>query len=116
MGTIVLYHPIGKTLYLLTCSLLCFYITGLAMFLFSIMFLLNALTLVYCYVTYPECRKSFESLLLPNPPQSLYTNPDSNNHNTDVSQRSWSSYYSDIATNTTNVSSWVSERASLLRS
>jgi hypothetical protein len=112
IGTIILYHPIGKTLYLLTCSLLCFYITGIAMFLFSVLFLLNALTLIYCYVTYPECRKSFESL---QDQQSSIdgTNDGSNNSNNDVA-RSWS-YYSDIA-NAATASSWVSERASLLRS
>jgi hypothetical protein len=116
IGTIILYHPIGKTLYLLTCSLLCFYITGIAMFLFGCLFFFNALTLIYCYVTYPECRKSFESLQQQQQRQessTMDTNNDSSSSNNVA--RSWSSYYSDIA-NTATVSSWVSERASLLRS
>ena len=118
-GTIILYHPIGKTLYLLTCSILCYSITGTAMFLFAILFFGQALTLVYCYVTYPECRKSFDSLQ--QQPSSTTTTTsgstavtDSEGHHHNVA-RSWSSYYSEIA-NTATVTSWVSERASLLRS
>ena len=114
MGTIVLYHPMGKTLYLLTCSLLCCSITGMAMFLFALWFLANALTLIYCYVTYPECRTSFASS------SSTFTttteNDGSNNNDNNNVGRSWSSYYSDMANTTTVASSWVSERASLLRS
>ena len=113
MGTIVLYHPMGKTLYLLTCSLLCCSITGMAMFLFALWFLANALTLIYCYVTYPECRTSFASSS-----SSTFTteNDGSNNNDNNNVGRSWSSYYSDMANTTTVASSWVSERASLLRS
>ena len=106
VGTIILYHPMGKTSYLLVCSLLCFTITGIIMFLFGIVFLCNALTLIYCYVTYPECRQSFQT-----PSNNNNNNTDEDNNNV---SRSWSSYYSDIA-NTATVSSWVGERASLLR-
>ena len=115
MGTIVLYHPMGKTLYLLTCSLLCCSITGMAMFLFALWFLTNALTLIYCYVTYPECRTSFASSSSTFTTTTTENDGSHNNDNNNVG-RSWSSYYSDMANTTTVASSWVSERASLLRS
>ena len=113
IGTIILFHPIGKTSYLLICSLLCFFITGVMMSLFCIWFLGNAITLIYCYVTYPECRQSFQEQQQQYERSSSTTADGTDTNNV---ARSWSSYYSDIANTTTTVTtSWVSERASLLR-
>ena len=61
IGLMILYHPIGKTIYLVTCGCLCSWISGVWEKLLGLMFVANAGVLFYCWVTYPEFRRTFES-------------------------------------------------------
>lgn len=60
-GLMILYHPIGRMLYLTCCGVLCAWISNgnvvtLAM---GTWFVGNAALLLYCWVTYPEFRQTF---------------------------------------------------------
>jgi hypothetical protein len=110
IGLSILYHPLGRTMYLITCGVLCFWIGGLIEALLGLMFITNACALLYCWVTYPEFRKIFAS-----PERNTDNNNDgssSNNQSYSARSASWS-YYSDAASTTASL---VSERASLLGS
>jgi hypothetical protein len=58
-GLMILYHPIGRILYLITCGGLCFWIGGAVEALLGGMFIVNACGLLYCWITYPEFRRTF---------------------------------------------------------
>ena len=59
LGLLVLYHPIGKTIYLSVCGVLCCVVGGVS-YLLGVLFFLNAAVLLYCWLTYPEFRRTFE--------------------------------------------------------
>jgi len=59
LGLLVLYHPIGKTIYLSVCGVLCCVVGGVS-YLLGALFFLNAAVLLYCWLTYPEFRRTFE--------------------------------------------------------
>jgi hypothetical protein len=58
-GLMILYHPIGRIMYLMTCGGLCFWIGGAVEALLGGMFMVNAGGLLYCWITYPEFRRTF---------------------------------------------------------
>lgn len=60
VGLMVLYHPVGKTIYLAVCGALCWVIGGPADYLLGLLFFLNAAVLLYCWTTYPEFRRTFD--------------------------------------------------------
>lgn len=102
-GLMILYHPIGRILYLITCAALCFWIGGAVEALLGGMFLVNAGGLLYCWITYPEFRRTFATR-----EEDDSTQEPTNNESFAARCTSWS-YYSDAA-------SAVGERAGLLTS
>jgi len=95
LGLLVLYHPIGKTLYLMVCGALCWIVGGIADWILALLFWANAAVLLYCWVTYPEFRQTFQS------PESDPADDESGPLNRDIGARtmSWSVYSSHAASN-----------------
>ena len=60
-GLMIVYHPIGKTLYLIVCGILCWIVGGIVEWILALLFWANAAVLSYCWATYPEFRQSFQS-------------------------------------------------------
>lgn len=61
IGLMVLFHPIGRTAYLVVCGILCWILGGAWELLLGLLFFANAAVLLYCWVTYPEFRRTFQS-------------------------------------------------------
>ena len=61
LGLIIVHHPIGKTVYLIVCGILCWVVGGVAEWILALLFWANAAVLSYCWATYPEFRQSFQS-------------------------------------------------------
>lgn len=59
-GLLILYHPVGKTIYLVVCGAFCCIIGGFSILL-GLLFLANAAVLLYCWLTYPEFRRTFDT-------------------------------------------------------
>lgn len=108
-GLMVLYHPIGKTAYLVTCGCMCWWIGGVWEEMLGLMFVSNAGVLLYCWVTYPELRRTFD------PAAGVGGEGNDNNQNS-ARSASWSYYYQATSTSVSSLTGAVSEKASLLSS
>lgn len=106
VGLMVLYHPIGRTLYLFTCGCLCLRIGGWWEDLLGGMFVANAGVLIYCWVTYPELRRTYEAV--------GGTQGEEVHNQTAARSASWSYYNQAITSSVSSLSGKVSEKASLL--
>jgi len=106
VGLLILYHPVGKTIYLMILAILCWASISWIEGVFGVGHFANALALLYCWLTYPEFRRTFD------PPD------DSDKADTtDPAARtaSWS-YYSSTENSLSSMYKSASEKASLLGS
>jgi hypothetical protein len=84
-GLLILYHPIGKTIYLVVCGALCWIVGGIADWLLALLFFANAAVLLYCWITYPEFRRTFQ----PSPDED---SEEIGSHESPPRAASWSPY------------------------
>jgi hypothetical protein len=110
LGLMILYHPIGRILYLVLCGCLCWWIGGVFEMGLGLFFLLNASVLLYCWLTYPEFRRIFET------PESNSSVENASNAGAERPSASWSYYYQATGSTVSTIADRLSEKASLLSS
>jgi hypothetical protein len=90
VGLMVLYHPIGKTVYLVLCSTLCWAVGGAWEKLLGLLFAANAAVLMYCWSTYPEFRRTFDK------PSDAASSSEDDFPQGEARSASWSYYYDKV--------------------
>jgi hypothetical protein len=106
VGLVILYHPIGKTIYMSICACLCWIVGGLWNWLLGLLHFCNAALLLYCWATYPEFRAVFE--------QNVENTSDNDDNDPRQQTASWS-VYSSTKNSLSSFYKGSSEKASLLK-
>jgi hypothetical protein len=110
LGLMILYHPIGRILYLVLCGCLCWWIGGVFEIVLGLFFLLNASVLLYCWLTYPEFRRIFDTQ------ESRSSVENASNVGAERPSASWSYYYQATGSTVSTIADRMNEKASLLSS